>query len=303
MVLLTPPESPRAIVPLTFGDVAGLPISWRSKLDQAEIRQALQRAPGASVWNPDTLEYAIATPWRNRPDVIQVADLAAVRDPEEMVRGLAAAAAVRGALQTVIVEIDEKRPESFYVRSGFEHIEQVVTFRMDARYGVRPSVRPEMRFVSVHPFDEQTLSTLVRLDHAAFPWIWWNSEAEFLTYAVLPGVALSIGYDGDTPVSYIGVTMSDDWGHIDRIAVDPARQGNGYGLQTLAATIEAMARRGVRSVGLSTQSTNERSQRLYLKFGFERSRDTDYDLWGDILHRAPGLDLHANDQPLLPPER
>ncbi|MCC6703326.1 MAG: GNAT family N-acetyltransferase [Thermomicrobiales bacterium] len=296
MTLLTAPDSDPAIVPIRQADVEALPISWRARLDAAEIQQALRMAPGASVWNPASLEYAIALPWRHRHEIVHVAELAAIRDPERLLRGVSAAASEAGAKLTLVVEVDEKRPESFYTRCGFEHLEQVVTFRMDTRRDTAHALPRTLRFDAVHPFDDATRAILIGLDHAAFPWLWWNSEAEFLTYSVLPGVATWIGYDGATPVSYIGVTMAEEWGHIDRIAVDPTRQGEGFGWQTLAAAINAMARHGVRTVGLSTQSTNERSQRLYRRFGFERTRDTDYDLWGDIIHRAPGLDLQATER-------
>jgi ribosomal protein S18 acetylase RimI-like enzyme len=296
MVTLTASESPQPVVPLTLRDVADLSISWRARLDDAEIRQAIQLAPGVSVWNPETAEYAIALPWRNRREVIQIADLAAIRNPEALVRGVAAAAAEFGADQTVIVEVDEKRPASFYGRCGFDHIEQVVTYRIDTRLAPIVERAEGIRFTAVHPFDELTLATLISIDHRAFPWIWWNSEAEFLHYAVSSGVELYLGFKGDSPVSYIGVTFADEWGHIDRIAVDPEFQGSGIGLQTLSATVESMRRRGVRTLGLSTQSTNQRSQQLYEQFGFVRTRDADYDLWGDTIHRTPGLDLYATGQ-------
>lgn len=297
MATLTSPEFPRSVVPLTLRDVANLSISWRARLDDAGIRHALRMAPGSSVWNPATAEYAVASPWRNRPEVIQIADLAAIRHPDDLVRGVAAAAAEQGAQLTVMVEVDEKRPESFYDRCGFTHLEQVVTYRIDTSLAPIVTRMPGLRFASMHPFDEQTLATLISIDHRAFPWIWWNSEAEFLHYAIADGVELYLGYDGDIPVSYIGVTLADQWGHIDRIAVDPAFQGSGIGLQTLSATVESMRRRGVRTLGLSTQSTNERSQQLYERFGFVRTRDSDYDLWGDTIHRAPDLDLQATEQP------
>jgi ribosomal protein S18 acetylase RimI-like enzyme len=293
MTSLTSLERPNRIEPLLLEHVSELPISWRSRLDAAEIRQKLRMTPGISVWNPDTYEYAIAAPWRNRREIVQVADLAAIRHPEDMVRGVAEAAASQGIALTVVVEIDEQRPASFYLRSGYEHLERVVTFRIDTR--LAPSV-PRMaglRFELVHPFDDRVLSELLTIDHAAFPWLWWNSEAEFLHYSVSHGVQIMLGYDGDDPVSYIGMTVADEWGHIDRIAVHPSRHGGGYGLQTMSAAVELMVRYGVRTLGLSTQSTNERSQRLYQRFGFERTRDSDYDLWGDTRFRARHLNLHA----------
>jgi ribosomal protein S18 acetylase RimI-like enzyme len=44
--------------------------------------------------------------------------------------------------------------------------------------------------------------------------------------------------------------------------------------------VDAIRHRGVRRVGLSTQRTNFRSQRLYERFGFHRTSEHDYRLFG-----------------------
>jgi ribosomal protein S18 acetylase RimI-like enzyme len=278
-----------SVVPLTPGDVGRLRISWRARLHADDIQRCLVLAPGCSVWNPATYEYAIAAPWRNRSDVIQIADLAAIRHPEAMIRGVVEAAHAHGAALTVLVEIDEHRPASFYDRVQFEHLERVVTFQIDPRNAPRLERPGSLTFHSADAADPATLLILMEIDNQAFPWLWRNSEQEFLTYGLTPGVEIAIGLDDGRPVSYIGFTTFPAWGHVDRIAVLPDLQGSGYGLQTLAYAVEAMASRGVRRIGLSTQSTNEQSQRLYRGYGFERTADTDYDLWGDTTRRAPGI--------------
>jgi len=85
--------------------------------------------------------------------------------------------------------------------------------------------------------------------------------------------------DGEA-VAYFGVTLFPDWGHLDRVAVVPEHQGRGLGLETLGLAVDTMRRRGARRVGLSTQRTNVRSQRLYERFGFQRTPDHDYRLFG-----------------------
>src|SRR5215211_1632676 len=81
-------------------------------------------------------------------------------------------------------------------------------------------------------------------------------------------------------VAYFGVTLFPDWGHLDRIAVVPKRQGRGFGLETLGLAVDTMRKRGARRIGLSTQGTNWRSQRLYERFGFQRTPEHDYRLYG-----------------------
>jgi ribosomal protein S18 acetylase RimI-like enzyme len=293
MAALTQSDASSSVVPLAPADVQRLRIGWRARLNADEIQRCLTLAPGRSIWNPATYEYAIGAPWRNRLDIIQIAELSAIQHPETMIRGVVDAAYQHGAALTVLVEIDEKRPASFYDRVGFEHLERVVTFQIDRRNAPRIHRPRSMSFVPADPSDRATLDILMEIDNQAFPWLWWNSEDEFLAYGVTPGVAMYIGLDHDVPVSYIGFTTFPGWGHVDRIAVLPGLQGSGYGLQTLAFAVETMANRGARRIGLSTQSTNEQSQRLYRRYGFERTADNDYDLWGDTIRRAPGVLINA----------
>jgi ribosomal protein S18 acetylase RimI-like enzyme len=289
MAALIHSDASQSVVPLTPDDVDRLRIGWRARLNADEIQRCLLLAPGCSFWNPVTYEYAIAAPWRHRLDVIQVAELSAIRHPEAMIRGVVEAAHAHGATLTVIVEVDERRPAGFYKRIDFEHLEQVVIFQIDRRHAPHIERPRSMSFVQADPADPATLAILMQIDNLAFPWLWRNSEQEFLTYGLTPGVEMYIGLDDNQPVSYIGFTTFPGWGHVDRIAVLPDLQGSGYGLHTLAYGVETMAIRGARRIGLSTQSTNEQSQRLYRKYGFERTADNDYDLWGDITRRAPGI--------------
>ena len=86
----------------------------------------------------------------------------------------------------------------------------------------------------------------------------------------------------------VGFTTYAGWGHLDRIAVDPVCQGQGFGRQALQFVTSALVARGARSVALSTQLENVRSQRLYERFGFRRSRVNDYRLYGVQLRAHDG---------------
>lgn len=284
-----------SIEPLRPEDLRQLHLGWRARLNLEEIRECLARTPGRSVWDAITHEYAIVNQWRNRDDVLQIADLAAVRNPEALV--IAASERVRalGSQMTVMVEVDETRRPSFYEKCGFEHIEKVVTFDLERRNVPKVDRPRAITFVPADPRDPATMDALLRIDHASFPWVWWNSHREFEIYAVTAGVEIFLGLDGGMPVSYAGFTAFPAWGHLDRIAVLPELQGKGYGLYTLAFVVETMMARGSRKIGLSTQSTNLRSQRLYQRYGFVRTEDNDYDLWGDTLHReSPSTNLNGS---------
>jgi GNAT superfamily N-acetyltransferase len=291
MAALTKTDPTGSIVPLELRDVSQLRIGWRSRLAADDIRRVLNQLPGRSMWDRQTYEYGIVAPWRNRTDVVQIAELSAVLHPEEMVIAISERARELGASLTVMVEVDESRRSSFYDRCGFTHIEKVITFEIERRDAPRV-VRPrELTFVPVDPANNEMRQTLLRLDNRSFPWIWWNSDLEFRLYGKTPGVEIYLGLIEGQPVSYVGITTFPTWGHLDRIAVDPGLQGKGYGRFTLAFAVETLLARGARKVGLSTQSTNERSQRLYLKYGFRRTNDHDYDLWGDDFRMKGGITI------------
>ena len=186
-------NSADSLVPLEEKDVARLRIGWRSRLAADDIRRILQTLPGRSMWDTRTLEYAIAAPWRNRTDIVQIAELSAVLHPEEMILAVTERSHELGAALTVIVEVDETRRTSFYERCGYRHLEKVITFGIERHQAPRV-VRPrELTFIPVDPGNDEMREILVRLDNRSFPWIWWNSDLEFRVYGLTPGVEV---YDG-----------------------------------------------------------------------------------------------------------
>ncbi|MGH2618799.1 MAG: GNAT family N-acetyltransferase, partial [Thermomicrobiales bacterium] len=123
--------------------------------------------------------------------------------------------------------------------------------------------------------------------------LWHNSRTEFDVYLRIPGVDVSLLEAGGEPVAYIGITHFAGWGHLDRIAVLPGQQGRGFGREALGLAVDIMRRQGARRAALSTQLTNRRSQRLYERFGFRRTYEHDYRLFGRW--RRP--ERHTADHP------
>ena len=124
------------------------------------------------------------------------------------------------------------------------------------------------------PVGWANLGTTLEIDHAAFPWMWWNSEPEFTFYLGVPGVQAIVGLSAGRQVAYAGFTTQGTWGHLDRIAVDPAAQGGSYGAAILAHALRAMSRLGVTRVTLSTQNDNYQAHRLYEGFGFQQTNNS-----------------------------
>lgn len=256
-----------------------LRLGWQHRHEADEIERLLAIYPDRSVWLPDTREFVLVGPWRHRLEIAGVVELAAVRNAEILVSHAVERAEAHGAALVIITELDERRRPAFYDRIGFAELEEVITYETTR---VAPQVvdtRP-LTFVQVAGHDTALLEEVLALDHAAFPWLWWNSSEELAAYSFMPGVGIFVGLMDGQVVSYIGLTMYPGWGHLDRIAIHPSVQGMGLGRTSLAFALGTLAARGAKSVGLSTQDDNGRSRRLYERFGFKRSRVNDYRLYG-----------------------
>jgi ribosomal protein S18 acetylase RimI-like enzyme len=268
------------IVPLQIEDIRKLQLGWSSRYDKYELEQILRYGSGLALWSPDTREYVVGGPWRHRGEILSVLDVVARARAARLLEELASIAAEHGARLVIMSEHQEARSQGFYASAGYELIEEILIYQL-------PRVRSEeprftgLHFERVSVDDDATLDELLALDREAFPWLWWNSAEEFRSYDRSPGVEIHLGRDdAGEPVSYIGVTGFRSWGHLDRIAVAPERQGHGFGLETLDWAVYVMGRRGARRLALSTQARNQRSRRLYERYGFQRSSSQDYKLYG-----------------------
>ncbi|HLL49129.1 MAG TPA: GNAT family N-acetyltransferase [Thermomicrobiales bacterium] len=242
-------------------------------------RRLLERNPGRSVWVPETLEYALIGAWRNRCEIACVEDLVAVRHLEPLLHAAVERCAAQGDALLLAIELDVPRSPSRFERAGLELLEEVITYEAEISRGPWSS-SSRIRAIRVDADDASSVDLVTEMDQGAFPWLWRNSRAEFDVYLRMPGVEVAVIEADDEPVAYFGVTLFSGWGHLDRIAVAPHAQGRGYGLEALGLAVEAMRQRGARRAGLSTQRTNLRSQRLYERFGFRRTSDHDYRLFG-----------------------
>jgi ribosomal protein S18 acetylase RimI-like enzyme len=279
--LLSPPRGSLAstsiVRTLVPGDVPALRLPGRRSAES--LRRLLDLHPGRSVWVPSTLEYALIGPWRNRPEIASIEDLVAVRHLEELLRAVVERCADQGDELVLTVELDSQRSPARYDRAGLDMLEEVITYELGS---VREawSGSGRIRLARVQANDEGAIDLVTSIDQASFPWLWRNNRAEFDAYLDAPGVEVWLVEADDDPVAYFGVTLFPDWGHLDRIAVVPQRQGRGLGLETLGLAVDTMKKRGARRVGLSTQRSNRRSQQLYERFGFQRTPAHDYRLFG-----------------------
>lgn len=271
---------------LTPETIPLLRLPWDGRFSPRELSDIASSEPALSVWNRQTGEFLVAGRWRHRSDIATILELGATGGAIELIDAFSQVSASRGIEVVVASEQAERRKREFYINARFDLLEEIIIYEM-ARIRSRPPELRGLRFRELHLDDDAMLETVIALDHQAFPWLWWNSPAEFQEYISAPGVRLDIGYDPTgRAVAYVGVTRYRSWGHLDRIAVAPDVQGRGYGRAALDFAVMTLASAGARRVGLSTQARNTESRSLYESYGFRRSHSHDYHLYGRALTAA-----------------
>ncbi len=275
---MTAPPTLR-VEPLLAEDVRSLYLPWSSPFESLSLTRHLRAYPDHSFWLPETGEYIVGEPWRHREEITAVADISATANGPMLLERMRQPHGEPAHELVVMTDFAGARQPSFYNSIGLGLLQEVLCYEVRAIPPEPPRGILSFSAVSLDRLDD--VAALIAVDHASFPWLWWNSVAEFAAYGQVPGVALYIGTDDrGTPVSYVGITHFRGWGHLDRIGVVPGYQGAGYGLETLRFAMRMLARGGATRVGLSTQANNMRSQRLYHRFGFQRTYQNDYNIYG-----------------------
>jgi ribosomal-protein-alanine N-acetyltransferase len=153
---------------------------------------------------------------------------------------------------------------------GFVYGEEIVTL---ARYGDElPPPLPDTPIIRVAEIRD--LPALVAVDQAAFDPPWQLSREEIRqAYRIASSCTVAVKNDGI--VGYQLSTLYFDGAHLARLAVSPNAQGSGVGGALLGDLLRRFSRRGVHSMTVNTQASNQRSLGLYARFGF---RPNGYDL-------------------------
>jgi len=272
---------------LTPADIPKLNLTNHPRLEDGDAVAMVIQSPGLSKWVPDTGEFVLVTPWRHRREIPSVSVLWAFEHESALLAAVMDAAEEGGYAGVVLLDAYESRRPSFYVRNGLDLLESIITYEHTDPGAFLASLDTyRQQFLPVDRRRPDLAAALLTLDHEAFPWLWWNSEAEFASYMQMPRVELWAGLHGDEVVSYIGITHFRGWGHLDRIAIRPDVQRQGFGREALHFAVRCMVQHGARRVGLSTQGANGRSRRLYESVGFRETPDHNYGVYGAMF--APG---------------
>ncbi len=155
------------------------------------------------------------------------------------------------------------------VESGFMQVTEVILLSWETG---RHPIRPAPFHGRIRPMTDEDLVEVHRIDGLAFDPIWrYSPEAVRLSFeqSLLATVAECengiCGYQVSTP-SPLG-------GHLARLAVDPAQQGQGIGYALVHDLLARFQARGALRVTVNTQSDNLASRQLYQKTHFDPTGD------------------------------
>ena len=154
-------------------------------------------------------------------------------------------------------------------KSGFRHINSVIMLLWERGYPI-----PEQgRLPAVlRPMNFDDLKAVGELDAVAFDPLWRNSR-DSLELAFQQAAVATVAEDEGRLVGYQISTASPMGGHLARLAVHPAQQGNGIGYSLVRDTLHQFNRRGAVRVTVNTQQDNLSSLALYKKAGFHETKE------------------------------
>lgn len=293
-----------ALHPLTPGDVSRIQLRFNSHFTRSTLADHAVEFPQLA-WRNDQYEYTVGGTWKGRGEIGELIEVGGpyrgfsrvlsggvARAPatswqerrEALVEHLVRSYARLGAGIVLLSDREAERSLSWYEALGWHPIEEIVYY-----YKSDVDAPPSNGALEVVPMTGRDLDRLMRLEQETFPWLWWYGLEEWASITFAPSTETYLAYADDTLVGYETHTVRNNRGHLDRLGIHPAWQGRRLGADLLSYAIQRMDRQGARTVGLSTQWNNERSQRLYERYGFVRVAGSQM-LYGRVL--SPDAEAH-----------
>ena len=268
-----------------------LRLPWLSRFSNASLSTHLVEHPGLSVWVPKTGEYVVGERWRRREDIANIVEVTARKGRTALVRALRDTVKSEGFRLLMIGDEAWRDQTKTYTDMGFGRIETIVFFRKSLkREDVEALAQRDLPQLTYRLLTLSDLHLLLRMDHSSFPWLWWNSEAEFEQYIQQPAVLIYGAWLDGQIAGYTSFTLYKGWAHLDRLAVTQGQQGRKLGAAQLVHALGVMVEHGSELVALSTQETNSRSHSLYRAFGFRQTNEKMH-FYGQVLDPSVRLDF------------
>ena len=157
--------------------------------------------------------------------------------------------------------------KSLLETSGFVHTDNVIVLRWEPD---RALPLPRWRAGSIRAMTPADLEMVFKIDSIAFEPEWCNS-ATALDLAYQQAAFATVMVDGQEVLGFQISTSSMAGGHLARLAVHPAMQGQGIGYALVYDLLEELQARGINHVTVNTQQDNLASLALYARVGFSRT--------------------------------
>jgi ribosomal protein S18 acetylase RimI-like enzyme len=183
---------------------------------------------------------------------------------QDMWTRAAPAAAEAGAKLAAVLCLARWLP-GLLAGSGFEQTDSVVFLEWA---GQAPAERAGLE--GLRPMVQADLEAVAELDHQAFDPIWRHSHTALELALRQASYATCLVRQGRM-VAYQISTGSAFGGHLARLAVDPAWQGQGVAQDVVSDVLRHFATNRSPRVTVNTQASNQRSLRLYERLGFGRT--------------------------------
>jgi len=205
--------------------------------------------------------------WHGRPDIASVALECRGAPPLDAVEALLEELRSSG-YREVITNALAPGPSLPLVDSGFEIRGRLHLLSRDftAPGAAASGGAPRRTRRSTGPDRPAVLA----VDAAAFDEFWRLDEVGLDQAArATPRSHLRVNR-GERVTGYGLFGRADRIGYVQRLAIDPASQGEGLGLALLNDGLRWMRMRGARTAFVNTQADNSRALRLYERAGFQR---------------------------------
>jgi ribosomal-protein-alanine N-acetyltransferase len=155
-------------------------------------------------------------------------------------------------------------------KTSFEPVQEIITLVWDQ--SIQISSPPQVDH-NIRPISVNDLETIHAIDTSAFGAL-WKSSYDTLARAYQQSCESTLIEIGGIAVGYQISTTGPLGGHLARLAVLPAYQGQGIGFTLVQDVLERFSRRGAQRVTVNTQRDNSGSLSLYKKAGFRITNET-----------------------------
>jgi ribosomal protein S18 acetylase RimI-like enzyme len=169
-----------------------------------------------------------------------------------------------------------KWAQTFLRTRGFSPLADVITLaKTDRHLPVAPAqsvADTDAPRITLRSATDADLAAIATIDRAAFEPHWWRSEATVRRRAATAS-RFTVAESRGEVVGYTERELHLPIAHLNRIAIRPRLQGRGVGAILLSNVLHTVWQGGAQTVSLNTQRHNDRSRRLYDRFGFKPTGD------------------------------